>query len=98
MITVRKELSAFSDFNNREILDISNEHLFAFLRMNLTTDERVLVIGNFDENPQYLDLNDLRNKGFYQYGIIVDLFSNETPAIFHDQLVIPPLQFYWLSS
>ena len=98
MIAVRKELSAFSDFNNREILDISNEHLFAFIRMNLTTDERVLVIGNFDENPQFLDLNDLRNKGFYQYGIIVDLFSNETPAIFHDQLVIPPLQFYWLSS
>ena len=98
MIAVRKEISAFSDFNNREILDVSNEHLFVFLRMNLKTDERVLVIGNFDETPQHLDLNDLMNKGFWQYGQVIDLFSNASPAIFHDELIVPPLHFYWLSA
>jgi len=98
LIALRKEISAFSDFNNREILDVSNEHLFVFLRMNLSTDERVLVIGNFDESPQYLDLKDLEQKGFFQYGQIIDLFSQESPAIFHGQLIVPPLHFYWLSS
>jgi len=98
MVALRKEISAFSDFNNREILDVSNEHLFVFLRMNLTTDERVVVIGNFDESPQYLDLKDLLKKGFFQYGQVTDLFTNESPAIFHEQLIIPPLQFYWLSN
>lgn len=98
MIALRKEITAFSDFNNREILDVSNEHLFVFLRMNLTTDERILVIGNFDESPQYLDLKDLHGKGFFQYGQVKDIFTNETPAIFHEQLVIPPLQFYWLTN
>ena len=98
LIAVRKEITAFSDFNNREILDVSNEHLFVFLRMNLRTDERVLVIGNFDESPQYLDLKDLIQKGFFLYGQLKDLYSNESPAMFHDQLVIPPLQFYWLSA
>ncbi|MBF0265419.1 MAG: alpha-glucosidase C-terminal domain-containing protein [Gammaproteobacteria bacterium] len=98
MIAVRKELSAFSDFNNREILDVSNEHMFAFIRMNLTTDERVLIIGNFDETPQHLDLNELRAKGFFQYGQVIDLFSNKSPAIFHEELVVPPLHFYWLAA
>jgi amylosucrase len=98
LIAVRKEISAFSDFNNRELLDVSNEHLFVFLRMNLKTDERVLVIGNFDESPQHLNLNDLKQKGFFQYGQVTDLFSNESPALFHEQLVVPPLRFYWLAS
>lgn len=98
LISVRKEISAFSDFNNREILNVSNEHLFVFLRMNLRTDERVLVIGNFDESPQSLDLNDLMKKGFFQYGQVTDLYTNETPALFHDQLIVPPLRFYWLSA
>ena len=98
LIAVRKEISAFSDFNNREILDVSNEHLFVFLRMNLRTDERVLVIGNFDESPQYLELDDLKQKGFFQYGQVKDLYSNDSPALFHDQLVVPPLHFYWLSA
>jgi amylosucrase len=98
LIALRKEITAFSDFNNREILDVSNEHLFVFLRMNLCTDERVLVIGNFDESPQYLDLQDLMSKGFFHHGQVIDLFSKEVPSMFHNQLVIPPLQFYWLSA
>jgi amylosucrase len=98
LIAVRKQIPAFSDFNNREIINVSNEHLFVFLRMNLHTDERVLVIGNFDDSPQYLELQDLRQKGFFQYGQVTDLYSDERPALFHEQLVVPPLHFYWLKA
>lgn len=98
MIAVRKEINSFADFNNREIIDVSNDHLFVFLRINLRADERVLVVGNFDESPQYLDLSDLRQKGICQYGQVTDLYSGESPVLFKNQLIIPPLRFYWLSS
>ena len=55
-------------------------------------------IGNFDESPQYLELQDLRQKGFFQYGQVTDLYSDESPALFHEQLVVPPLHFYWLKA
>ena len=32
LIAVRKTIPAFADFNNRELLTVDNEHLFAFLR------------------------------------------------------------------
>ncbi|MBT8133352.1 MAG: alpha-amylase family protein, partial [Gammaproteobacteria bacterium] len=34
MISVRKEIPAFADFNNRELRDSGNPHLFAFCRVN----------------------------------------------------------------
>jgi amylosucrase len=99
MIAVRKGIPAFADFNNRELLDIVNPHLFGFLRSNpQMPSEVVLVVGNFDAQPQYLDLTDLSHRGLFQYGQIRDLHSGETPALFKDQLVVPPFHFYWLSS
>ena len=34
MIRARKKISAFGDFNNRELINLSNPHLFAFLRID----------------------------------------------------------------
>ena len=34
MISVRKEVATFTDFNNRELRDNGNPHLFAFCRVN----------------------------------------------------------------
>ena len=97
MISVRKAIPAFADFNNRELLDIENPHLFAFLRTNLEIpSEVVLVVANFDSEPQYLDLKDLGNRGAFEYGKIRDLHSGEVPSMFKDQLVVPPFHFYWL--
>ncbi len=99
MISVRKAIPAFADFNNRELLDIENPHLFAFLRTNLEIpSEVVLVVANFDSEPQYLDLKDLGNRGAFKYGKIRDLHSGEVPSMFKDQLVVPPFHFYWLSD
>jgi amylosucrase len=99
MISVRKAIPAFADFNNRELLDIENPHLFAFLRTNLAIpSEVVLVVANFDSEPQYLDLKDLGNRGAFKYGKIRDLHSGEVPSMFKEQLVVPPFHFYWLSD
>ena len=97
MISVRKAIPAFADFNNRELLDVENPHLFAFLRTNLDMpSDVVLVVANFDSEPQYLDMKELGNRGAFTYSQIRDLSSGETPTMFKDQLVVPPFHFYWL--
>ena len=99
MIAFRKEIHDFADFNYRELLDIENPHLFAFSRQNpMQASDKVLVVGNFDSSPQDLDLAPLTHKGFFSYGQIRDLYSGERPALFKNQLVVPPFHFYWLSD
>jgi len=99
MIAVRKRTLAFADFNNRELIETGNPHLFVFMRSNpFEAGDDVLVVGNFDESPQSLTLGDLGNRGDFAYGQLRDLFSGEAPSLFKDQLVIPPYRFYWLSS
>ena len=98
MIAVRKAIPAFADFNNRELIEIDNPYLFAFLRSNpAVPSEVVLVVANFDSDPQHLDLTELGNRGEFQYGQLKDLHTGEFPAMFKDQLVVPPFHFYWLS-
>jgi len=99
MIAVRKSLPAFADFNNRELLTVDNPHLFVFLRYHPESPaDAVLVVGNFDAAPQYLDLGNLGNRGLFRYGQVMDLYSGESPAMFKDRLVIPPHRFYWLTD
>lgn len=99
MIAIRKEIPAFADFNNRELIPLDNPNLFAFTRFNLSRPSgRVLVVCNFDANPQYLDLTNHSIKATLGVGQIRDLYTGDTPAMFKQQLVIPPFQFYWLSD
>lgn len=99
MIAVRKCTPAFADFNNRELIDTGNPHLFVYIRSNPADGgDHVLVVGNFDRAPQSLTLSDLGNRAAFEYGRLRDLYSGEQPSLFNDQLVIPPLRFYWLSS
>lgn len=97
MIAVRKEIPAFADFNNRELIDVQNPHLFVFSRYNYQSGG-VLVVANFDDSPQYLNLNELGSVAFPEHSRISDLYSGESPSLFKEQLVIPPLHFYWLSD
>ncbi len=99
MISVRKTVSAFSDFNNRELIDVGDPHLFVFLRTNpVMSSEAVLVVANFDASPSYLDLADLGNRGMFQFGHLKDLVTGEAPALFNGRLVIPAYRFYWLTD
>lgn len=99
MIAVRKEITAFADFNNRELIHVDNPHLFVFSRFNLLrTSSGVLVVINFDSHPQHLDLDNPHIKSILSNGQIKDLVSGETPSMFKGQLVIPPYHFYWLTD
>jgi len=97
MISVRKEIPAFADFNNRELIQLDNPHLFIFSRFNLRrTSSSVLVVCNFDAKPQHLNLTDLRQVYKLNADTVRDMYSGEKPALFNDQLVVPPFRFYWL--
>jgi len=99
MIEVRKGIAAFSDFNNRELIDVGNPHLFVFWRSEyLQPMGSILVVANFDDTPQYMELSTLGNRGMYGHGNLYDLCSGESPSLFKDQLVVPPYRFYWLTD
>lgn len=98
MIAIRKEMSAFADFNNREILETDNEHLLCFIRFNYQRpSERVLVVANFDSNPQYLDLDVLNNRGIKLNGL-TDLYTGRNPAQIDRRIALQAYQFYWLTD
>ena len=99
LIATRKTIPAFADFNNRELIEVHNPHLFVFVRNNPDRDkEEVLVVANFDSKPQHLNLQDLGNRSNFEYGQLRDFISGDAPSIFNDELVIPPYHFYWLSD
>ncbi|MGB5397323.1 MAG: amylosucrase [Gammaproteobacteria bacterium] len=99
MIAVRKEIEVFADFNNRELIEVNNPHLFVFGRYDLVKHgERVLVVANFDNKPQHLELDDVQTWVGPQPGRLIDLNTGRSPDIFKNALVIPSLSFYWLSE
>jgi amylosucrase len=99
MIAVRKEVDVFADFNNRELIDVGNDQLFVFERYSIRHQfDRVLVVANFNDKPQKLNLDELVGWGDPQYGQIFDLYTGRRPDTFKNVLVIPPFSFYWLQQ
>jgi len=99
MIAVRKEIQLFADFNNRELIDVENPHLFVFARYGLgkAAGEQVLVVANFSDKPQHLDFAAIGGHGG-DGGRFIDLVRGETPEAFNGSLVIPGYGFYWLAE
>jgi len=99
MIAVRKEIDAFADYNNRELIEVRNPHLFVFGRYNqFKSGEKVLVVANFDGKPQDLSLGDLSDWMGHQRGGLTDLLTGQSPDIFNSTLVVPGFGFYWLTE
>lgn len=97
MIAVRKMTPAFADFNNRELLHVSNPHLFVFLRTLPERGESVLIVANFDDAPQSLLSEDLQKPEMPDFRQVTDLFSGRSPAHSNGSLKLAPRHFQWLS-
>lgn len=99
MISVRKEIEVFSDFNNRELVDVGNPNLFVFNRYSSQRyNEQVLVVANFNNQPQKLDMKDVAGCMKERECQFIDLYTRQQPEIFNNTLVIPRFGFYWLST
>lgn len=97
-IAVRKTTRAFADYNTRTIIDVDNPHLFVFSRFDhYKRRASVLVLCNFDNNPQILHLQQLRDQGYLNSHHAKDLATGNTIALVDDCLHFKPLQFYWLT-
>ncbi len=99
MIAVRKETNAFADFNNRELLDTGNNHLFAFVRYRPDIpNANVLVLSNFDTLPQGVSCEFLRQQGFPIPERLTDLISGKSMDIENGYLMLPGCEFVWLTE
>lgn len=97
MISLRKEIEVFGDFNNRELIDVENPHIFAFVRYSLEKPaHQVMVVNNFSDKPQHVELSTLYHRTGSQVQNLMDLYSGRGPEMFGSTLVVPSYGFYWL--
>ena len=100
MIGVRKEIPAFSDFNDRELLHPDNLHLFAFLRSHpQKPSDHVLVVANFNDRPEHMDLGVLGDRERFEAGQLTDLITGAPVEITQSNTIeIPPFGILWVSA
>ncbi len=99
LIALRKEIPAFADFDNRLILQIDNPYLLAFSRTNPgNCHDKVLVICNFSVEDQTFDIEPLIQRGFFDHGSMKDLCSGKRIHAADNMVVIPALEFCWLTD
>lgn len=99
LIALRKELVAFADFDNRELLPVHNLNLLAFLRTDpKSSHNKVLVVGNFNTEAQPLELEALSSRVLFQRDSVKDLVTGTRLTLENQTLIVPPLSFYWLSE
>ncbi|MDO9227898.1 MAG: amylosucrase [Pseudomonadota bacterium] len=99
MIALRKEITAFADFDNRQLLAVDNPNLLVFSRSDpQNSRNRVLVIVNFNDAAQWLPVAALRAHGYFQQAGMKDLCSGERLEVVNDCVVLPSLSCYWLTD
>jgi amylosucrase len=99
MIALRKELPTFADFDNRHLLSVGNPNLLVFFRTDPENcRSRVLVINNFNVEPQPLPIEALTPHGFFTHGGMTDLYSGGHVTLEDGQISIPALSFFWLKD
>ena len=99
MIALRKETTAFADFDNRKLLTVDAPNLLIFSRTDpQNIRNKILVVGNFNVEAQTLAIDALRSHGFFQLEDMKDLCSGEHIMVENDVVVVPPLTCYWLTD
>lgn len=99
LITTRKNVRSFADHNNRVLIQVDNPHLFIFSRFDhLHRRPNVLVVCNFDNKPQQLNIDELRSQGYLHLARIKDICSDTIIHLNDHYIVLPPLSFYWLMA
>lgn len=99
MISLRKEMTAFADFDNRQLFAVDNPNLLVFSRTDpQNTHNRVLVACNFNIETQTLQIDPLRPHGLFQQDDMKDICSGARVTIENDTLMIQPLSCYWLTN
>ncbi|WP_437396233.1 alpha-amylase family glycosyl hydrolase [Flagellimonas lutimaris] len=94
LIKIRKNNMVFADNNNLELYHTGNDHILSFERTQ--DQEGLLVICNFDENPQVIDSSWIKKLGYFSKGEPLDMVSDEKIELNSGLLEIAPYQMIWL--
>ncbi|MCL6267383.1 amylosucrase [Flagellimonas myxillae] len=97
LIAVRKSNPIFADSNNLKLHHGGNEHVLVFERTH-HSNNGLLVIGNFDERPQVIDLAWVMKLGYFTKGEPMDLVSGEKIVVKSGLLELKPYQVLWLKK
>ncbi len=96
MINIRRSVIEFSDDNNTQLVEVSNEHVFAFQR-NLE-NQHTLVIANFKDSDQEVYPHLVFPQTQVNPFKMVDRVTGKTVKIKDGKLSLKPYQFYWLTN
>jgi amylosucrase len=94
MIDLRKSLQAFAD-GNLKLANTHNNHVLGYMR-NPDRVDRVLVLSNFSEHPQYLLREILVASGLSHD--VDDLIAPGTLDLGHETIKLDPYQYRWITK
>jgi amylosucrase len=94
LIQIRKGNSVFADHNNLQLYHTGNDHILSFERTQ--GQNGLLIICNFDENPQVIDSSWVKKLGYFSKGEPLDLVSGEKVGMNSALLELMPYQMLWL--
>jgi len=60
------------------------------------SNNKVLVVANFNDKPQQLQTEPLKQHGFFLNGKMKDLGTDDHLIAKNSTATIPPLTYYWL--
>jgi len=99
LIAVRKALFAFADFDNRQLLSVSNPNLLVYLRTEPKMHQnKVLVVANFNTEPQTLQMDDLGSAILFPRHIATDLVTVTDLQLTDRSITVPARGFLWLKE
>ena len=95
LIAMRKSSPALAG-TAMDVIDVGNDHLFAYIRSGPSHDQRIIVVANFSEREEQFAANELRLYGLgYEFRDLVagSTLSLETPVI-----QLKAYQVIWLAA
>ncbi|WP_036380595.1 alpha-amylase family glycosyl hydrolase [Muricauda sp. MAR_2010_75] len=94
LIQIRKENPVFADHNDVQLYHTGNDHILVFERSH--NKKGLLVVCNFDSNPQVIETSWIKKLGYFAQGDPKDLVSGQKIIINSGLLEILPYQMLWL--
>ncbi len=96
LVRLRRENPALGGGGETFLHDTKNEHLLVFERR--AAGGSILIIANFDENPQVLDASWLGRLGYIRKGTYRNLIDGANATIQSGLLEVQPYGLYWLGN
>ena len=97
LISIRKNNPVFADQSPLDLYHTGNDHVLVFERKNIENDG-VMVLCNFDENPQVVEPSWIKKLGYFTTGEPLDLVSGNRIETKSGLLELLPYQMLWLKK